>query len=50
MSAVTANQVDEATRRKNRRTAIVLGIFVVLVFLSSVPFWQNLVQTALNAR
>ena len=50
MSAVTANPVDPATRRRNRRTAILLGIFAVLVFFSSVPFWQNLVQTALNAR
>ncbi len=45
-----ARPVDDATRRRNRRTAILLGIFVVLVFFSSVPFWQNLVQTALNAR
>ena len=50
VSAVTANQVDPTTRRKNRRTAILLGVFAVLVFFSSVPFWQNLVQTALNAR
>lgn len=50
MSAMTANQVDQTTRRKNRRTALLLGIFAVLVFLSSVPFWQNLVQQALNAR
>ena len=50
MSVVTAHQVDPATRRKNRRTAILLGIIVVVVFFSSVPFWQNLVQTALNAR
>jgi hypothetical protein len=47
---MTANQVDPATRRRNRRTALLLGIFAVLVFFSSVPFWQNLVQTALNAR
>lgn len=50
MSVVTTHQVDPATRRKNRRTAILLGIIVVVVFFSSVPFWQNLVQTALNAR
>ena len=50
MSAVTANQVDPTTRRKIRSTAILLGVFAVLVFFSSVPFWQNLVQTALNAR
>ena len=50
MSTVAAPQVDETTRRRNRRTALLLGIFAVLVFFSSVPFWQNLVQTALNAR
>jgi hypothetical protein len=47
---MTANQVDPATRRRKCRTALMLGIFAVLVFFSSVPFWQNLVQTALNAR
>ncbi len=50
MSAVSTKHLDPATRRRNRRTAILLGIFVVLVFFSSVNFWQNLLQTALNAR
>ena len=48
--ALLESELDPATRRKNRRTAILLGVFAVLVFFSSVPFWQNLVQTALNAR
>ncbi|MDX1592695.1 MAG: hypothetical protein R3298_00510 [Gammaproteobacteria bacterium] len=41
--------VDDATRRRNRRTALLLGAFAIVVFFSSVPFWKNLIQTALNA-
>jgi len=42
--------VDDATRRRNRRVGLLLGVFAVAVFLSSVPFWQKLVQAALDAQ
>ena len=43
-------QVDDATRRRNRRTAWVLGLIALGLLLASVPFWQNLVQVATAPR
>ena len=35
-------------RKKNIRTAIVLGVVAVLVMLLSVPFWVNLFKMAID--
>lgn len=35
-------------RKKNVRTAVILGVIAVLVMLSSVPFWINLFKMAID--
>ncbi len=36
--------MDESLRRKNVRTAWLLGGFAVFMLVSSVPFWKGLVR------
>jgi heme/copper-type cytochrome/quinol oxidase subunit 4 len=44
----TMTHPDEQRRRKNMRTAWILAGFVLLIMLSSIPFWQGLLHIALN--
>ena len=41
-------QRNPELRKKNIRTAIILGVIAVLVMLSSVPFWINLFKMAID--
>lgn len=36
--------MEQALRRRNRIMALVLGVFVLLMMASSVPFWLGFVR------
>ena len=40
--------IDDERRRKNVRLAWILAALVLLMMLSSVPFWQGLFEIAMN--
>jgi len=42
------NQIDEERRRRNIRLAWILAAFVLLIMISSVPFWKGLLEFAMN--
>jgi hypothetical protein len=44
----TMTQIDEQRRRKNIRAALILAALVVLIMISSIPFWKGLLQFAIN--
>lgn len=44
-----SERLNDERRRKNLRTAWLLGAFVVFIALSSVPFWKGLYQLAMGA-
>ena len=44
----TMNHIDEERRRKNIRLAWILAAFVLLMMISSVPFWKGLFEIAIN--
>ena len=44
----TMTRIDEERRRKNSRLAWILAAFVLLIVLSSVPFWKGLFELAVN--
>ena len=46
MTAMTRN--DEERRSKNVRLAWMLAAFVLLIMLSSVPFWKGLFELAMK--
>ena len=41
-------QQDPRLRKKNIRTAVILGVIAVVVMLLSVPFWVNLFKLAID--
>ncbi len=47
MTAMT--HIEEERRRKNIRLAWILAAFVLLIMLSSVPFWKGLFELAVNS-
>jgi hypothetical protein len=44
----TMTPIDEERRRKNIRLAWILAAFVLLIVISSVPFWKGLFEIAMN--
>ena len=44
----TMTHIDEERRRKNVRLAWILAAFVLLMVLSSIPFWKGLLEFAMN--
>ena len=45
---ISMTQIDEERRRKNIRLALILAAFVLLIMISSVPFWKGLLEFAMN--
>lgn len=43
----TANDIER--HKRNIRTAWVIGLFALLVMLTSIPFWQGLYRIATSA-
>ncbi|MEE4294689.1 MAG: hypothetical protein V2I79_12060 [Xanthomonadales bacterium] len=41
-------QQNPQLRKKNIRTAVILGVIAVVVMLLSVPFWINLFKLAID--
>ena len=44
----TMTHIDEERRRKNIRLAWIIAAFVLLIMLSSIPFWKGLLEFAMN--
>ena len=42
-------RIDEERRRKNIRLAWMLAAFVLLIIISSVPFWKGLFELAMKS-
>ncbi len=38
------NQIDDDKRRKNIRMAWILAGFVLLIMISSIPFWKGMID------
>lgn len=43
-----SDHLSEERRRRNVRTAWLLGAFVIFIAVSSVPFWKGLFQLAMG--
>ncbi len=44
----TMTYIDEERRRKNVRLAWILAAFVLLMVLSSIPFWKGMFEIAMS--